>query len=277
MSRIVTDLSNAAYHADTSAVSHSRLSRLARNPSTFMAPMKQTPSMRWGTLVHAITLEAGTFAEHHAVMPEGLDKGKGAKERVSAFEAANAGKEVLDADEYRQLLDVRAAIYADAELGMLLSGPGKTEHSLFWTDEDTGIQCRCRPDYWRDDGIIVDLKSTASSEHHEFQRSAISYHYYSQAAFYYDGVTAVTGKAPNAFVFGAIEGKETPCIYIHGYAVEEEELAFGRRLYKSWLRDLKAYRELSDDCSKWPTKAPALRGIMRLGLPGWAKNEYGIK
>ena len=263
--RIITDLSNQEYHANKEAVSNSQLSRIARSPALFNAPFKTTPSLRWGTLVHGIVLEPGAFGELAAVMPDGLDKGKGSTARVEEFESKNAGKIVVSATEYRQLLDIRKTVFDDADAGELLTAPGRTEHSLFWEDEVTGVKCRCRPDFWRDDGIVVDLKTTADNSEHGFSRSALDYRYFSQAAFYWDGIKAVTGKAPDAFIFIAIEGKDDPAIFIETYNVEDEELDFGRACYRKTLETYKQCKA----AGAWPKKLA--HGIKRLRLPRWAE------
>ena len=263
--KIITDLTNREYHSNREAVSNSQLSRIARSPALFNAPSKTTPALRWGTLVHGIVLEPGEFLNLAAVMPEGLDKGKGKTERVEKFEAENSAKIVVTSTEYRQLLDIRKAVFEDADAGLLFTSPARTEHSLFWVDEATGVKCRCRPDFWRNDGIVVDLKTTADCSEYGFGRSAYDYRYFAQAAFYWDGIKAVTGTAPEAFIFVAVEGKESPEIFVESYNVEAEELEFGRACYRKTLQTYK-------DCKAsgvWPKKLKT--GIRKLKMPRWAE------
>lgn len=263
--KIIPDLSNADYHANTEAVSNSQLSRVLRSPATINAKMKQTPALRWGSLVHTYVLEEEKFKRDVAVMPDGLDSGKGAKARVEEFESQNAGKEIVSADEMIQLFTIRNAVWSDFDACRLLRMfNGRVEHSIFWEDEATGVKCRCRPDFWREDNIVVDLKTTTDSSSWSFGASAWEYGYDRQSAFYSDGIKAVTGSAPEAFVFIAIEGKEEPFIKVECYNVEPEVMAIGRSRYRSALE---IYKKCLD-AGSFPKKMNT--GIKPLILPKYA-------
>lgn len=243
MPDLITSLTNAAYHSHP-ALSNSRLSRFITSPRLLDVPMKPTPSLRWGTLVHTALLEPALFGQTVVAMPEGLDKGTGAKARVAEFEAAHAGKEIIDSAEAASLAAIVKRVTEDEFAMDLLGAPGRTEHSLFWDDEQTGIALRCRPDYWRNDGILVDVKTTADCSSWGFGKSALDYGYDRQAAIYWDGVTAVTGTAPTAFVFIAIEHSKTSGeTYVQCHNVEAETLMRGRERYRKGLADLKMCRE----------------------------------
>ena len=116
-------MNNAEYHANP-AVSNSTLSRFLQSPRLTRTPLKRTPSMRWGTLVHTFLLEPHMVATDWAVMPEGLDKGKGAKERKEQFAIESEGKEVVKHEEYESLVAIRDAVFADEFAGALLSDKG---------------------------------------------------------------------------------------------------------------------------------------------------------
>jgi len=263
--KIIEDLSNADYHANTEAVSNSQLSRVLRSPATINAKMKQTPSLRWGSLVHLFILEQHKFEREVAVMPDGLDSGKGAKARVEEFELQNAGREILSADEMVQLTAIRDAVYRDDDAVKLLLPSGRVEHSIFWEDKLTGVKCRCRPDLWRNDNIVVDLKTTSSGvDSWSFGASAWEYGYDRQSAFYADGILAVTGKPIDAFVFIAIEGKEEPMIQIECYNVEPAVMEIGRSRYRTALE---IYKKCLDSGS-FPKKM--VKGIKPLTLPKYA-------
>lgn len=263
--RIITDLTNQAYHADREAVSNSQLSRLIKSPSLIYAPVKQTPSLRWGTLVHAIILEADKFGETNAVMPEGLDSGKGAKARVEEFEAANPGKEIVTHEEMVQLNSIRKAVFADPDASLLLGSPARIEQSIFWEDKETGIKCRCRPDFWRNDNVVVDIKTTTDVSPWAFGASVWDWGYDRQAAFYSDGIEAVTGSAPEAFVFIAIEGKDEPNILIECHNAEQDVIQVGRTRYRKALQTLADCRRNNS----FPKKL--VPGIRKIVLPAYAR------
>lgn len=262
--RVVTDLSNQEYHSDKEAFSNSQLSRAMKSASLIYTPIKRTEALRWGTLVHSIILEPAKFLQEVVVMPAGLDEGKGAKARVAEFEAQNAGKEVISIEESDSLQAIREAVYADADAGWLLGNKGRAEDSYFWIDRETGVKCRCRPDFVCDNGFILDLKTTTDVSGWSFGRTAYEYRYDCQSAFYWDGFTEVTGKVPQGFVFIAIEGKEEPKILVECYNVEYDTLDYGRSRYKESLRLIKKWQE----DGHFPKKN--VSGIKTLRLPKYA-------
>ena len=247
-------MNNKEYHASP-AVSNSKLSRFLESPRLMNTPRKKSPSLRWGSLVHTIILEPQLVGSEWAVMPEGLDKGKGAKAREEEFEMASIGKEIVSHDEFVQLSAIAAAVQQDPEAASLLAGAGVNESSYFWTDEATGIPMRCRPDRYREDGLLVDVKTTASIEHYAFRRSVWDYGYDRQAALYIDGIEAMTKRKPIGFAFIAIEGKEAPEIFVQVYVMTEADIEVGRRRYRKGLDLMKQYQnEFGTDPATWPHK-----------------------
>jgi len=264
--RIVTGLSNKDYHSITEAVSNSQLSRIMKSPALLTAKTEPTPALRWGSLVHSIILEPEKFYSEIVVMPDGLDSGKGAKERVKEFEANNAGKEIITFEENEQLSAILKAVMDDADASNLLGHPARVENSLFWVDSATGVKCRCRPDFWRHDNIVVDLKTTKDSSAWSFGRSAWDYRYDAQCAFYWDGIEAITGNPPEAFIFIAIEGKEEPHLHIECFNVERDVLSLGRARYRD---SLNIYKECQSR-GVFPKKHFDT-GIKKLTLPKYAQ------
>lgn len=154
----------------------------------------------------------------------------------AAYDAANEGREILDPSDWTRIHSMRDAVNAHPSASKLLSAPGEAELSAYWEepifDPKTGEQVvdedgnpvyqlmRVRPDYWRHDGIIVDLKSTSPGGAHpeEFGRSVLDWRYYVQHPLYLRGAlkaldvqqfTSDGGfedfAAPRAFVFVAVE------------------------------------------------------------------------
>jgi len=247
-------MNNKEYHASP-AVSNSKLSRFLESPRLMNTPRKKTPSLRWGSLVHTIILEPQLIDGEWAVMPEGLDKGKGAKAREEEFLLANDGKEIVSHDEYLQLTAIRSAVHEDDEAAALLSGDGVNESSYFWEDPITGIPMRCRPDRYREDGLLVDVKTTPSIEHYAFRRSVWDYGYDRQSALYTDGIEVMTQRKPTGFAFIAIEGKEAPEIFVQVFVMSAADIETGRTRYRKGLAQMKAYQiEHGNEPANWPKK-----------------------
>jgi exodeoxyribonuclease VIII len=179
----------------------------------------------------------------------------------------NGHRTVLEPEEWDQLMSMRDAVMAHPMARALLTGkPGKAEQSVYWIDEKTGVLCRCRPDFWREDNIIVDLKTTEDASPEGFAKSIANWSYDTQDAFYTDGVLAATGKPLRAFVFLAVEKSarvvDGQALGVGVYQLDEAGRAIGRAKYQE---DLAVYAQ----CAKsniWPCYGDKITPI---SLPAW--------
>jgi hypothetical protein len=146
------------------------------------------------------------------------------------YEELTKGKKVLSESDWRITKAITSRVRKHPAASELLKY-GQAEQSIFWTDPDTGIQCKGRIDWLNDH--IVDLKSTTDASPEGFQRSISKYRYYVQAAMYVDGLYYTTGKECN-FVFAAWE-KHSPYASALYYATPEM-LEAGRQEYKRLLK-----------------------------------------
>ncbi len=267
---IYAGLSNAAYHAGP-GVSKSQLDKLAQSPFHYWAhyisgsppPRTETPAMRFGTAVHTAILEPDHFADW-IVLPD-LDgrtkEGKAAK-ALALQEAAVTGVEVISADDHAKVKAIADSFHAHKHLAALLDA-GHAELSVYWTDPDTGILCRCRPD-WLAPDCVLDLKTTEDASPRAFQRSAYGWRYWVQAAFYLDGLAA-NGIDGRRFVFAAIEKSQPHACA--GYAASEQLIAAGREEYRRLLVQLRQCHE----ADRWPGYAESLAV---LDLPAFANELF---
>lgn len=185
--------------------------------------------------------------------------------------ANNGHRTVLEPEEWDQLMNMRDAVMAHPIARALLTGkPGKAEQSVYWIDQATGVLCRCRPDFWRDDNLIVDLKTTEDASPEGFAKSIANWSYDTQDAFYTDGVLAATGKPLKAFVFLAVEKSarvvEGQPLGVAVYQLDEAGRELGRAKYRE---DLGIYAQ----CVKtgiWPCYGDKLKTI---SLPQWHMNK----
>lgn len=303
---VFASLSNAAYHGgpgiSKSGLDIVRRSPMHYQHSRTVL-REPTPDQRIGTLAHALILEPETVCDHYAtpfVAPEGalatVDEMKeqlkllglptgGKKAELSsrlldadpsvillddarATHAAAVGdRSIVTAEEMAQAEAIRDAVMAHPAAGKLLAaGAGVAELSCYWRDPEAGVLCRCRPDYWRHDGTIVDLKTARDASPSGFSGSINSWRYYAQAAYYLDGITqaraagGVDMTAPRAFVFVAVE-KVAP-FAVAVYHLDAQSVGIGRREYRE---DLAMYAEcLRTDV--WPGYGDKIQSI---SLPEW--------
>lgn len=139
---------------------------------------------------------------------------------------------------------------------------GTAERSIYWQDAETGIFCRGRMDYYREDlGIIFDLKSCMDARYSKFQKDILNYHYHQKAAWYLDGCRAV-GLPANGFAWLAIE-KEAP--YAIGlYMASDEMLQLGRSEMRVMLNQFAECQQ----SGIWPGYPDE---FCTIELPEWAR------
>ena len=150
-----------------------------------------------GSAAHTLLLGSGP---EPFVIDAADYKTKAAREQRDA--AYERGDVPLLPHEFDAVQEMVAAVRNHATAGELFS-EGKAEVSLFWTDPATGVPCRARPDWLRDDAI-VDLKTTNSVAPQHIAKSVADFSYHVQAALYLAGaihLELIPAIAPFYFVF----------------------------------------------------------------------------
>lgn len=245
------DTSNAAYHADLSALSSSSLKLLLKDPAAFKLKyidgIKEKEEYKVafedGTLTHAIILEPETIS-HYAVFP-GLRKAGNAWE---AFKAENADKICISA---AQMLRAEKLYKAHAALDVAnsLIRNGFPEHNMRGELQD--LKVKARADYIVPKQYIVDVKTTSQpSDIDMFKQTVLDYGYHLSAALYVDIADQVYG-VPHVFYWEVLSKVDNQC---HVYKASEETLAAGRNLVNQALLTYKR-------CAKsgiWLTEQPVV-------------------
>lgn len=261
----IYDIPAAEYH-QSPGLSKGGIDRLLSSPlhyyDHFLAPDREpstpTDAMIIGSAVHTATLEPDLFGPQYCCAPTGIDKRtKDGKAAWGAFVAENAGKVVLSADDFERVQKIAAAVRAHPTVQKILAD-GRAEQSVYWTDTDTGVLCRSRPD-WMRPGMLADLK-TCMDASQEFQRSIFNMGYHRQAAHYLDAVRA-HGDDHSNFVFIAVE-KSRP-FAVACYVLDDAAIALGRE-------ENRRAREIYARCMEtgvWPGY-PAQ--IQTISLPNYA-------
>lgn len=276
------DIPNADYHGGR-GISKSGLDLIARSPLHYKFARDSandngpTAAQRIGSAAHAMILEPQTFADLYAVAPDVDRRTKAGKETWAEFVAENDGKDLLTETEMDQLERMRDAVMAHpAAAGLLTSVPGMAEVSAYWRDPDTGLVCRCRPDFWRADGILVDLKTTDDASPEAFGKSIWNWRYHVQHPFYLDGcrlaieqgdpVTFRSGDVdltlppPTHFLFIVVEKKAPHAVAV--YKLDADSVALGERQYR---QDLATYAECTAS-GIWPAFGDS---IQQISVPDW--------
>lgn len=247
------------YHISP-GISKSGLDKIAVSPAHYIAnkerPQKPSEELLIGQATHTLTLEPEKFDAEFIVAPASLDRRTSAG-KAAALELEESGKKVLTADQFEKIEGMAKSVRANGLASELISN-GHAEVSANTVIEDVMVRGRC--DFLRNDGSLIDLKTTRSAHPKSFLKSIVEFRYHVQAAIYTDIFQANGVYVPD-FTFIAVEKFYPYAVGI--YQVDEDAIEHGRRLY---LRDLSVYRECLQS-KIWPSYPEE---IVTLRLPSWA-------
>jgi hypothetical protein len=255
---------SAPPYEDIDAANYSTIKLLGRSPKAYLHAKdnlgKREPSdtLTRGLAAHTAVLEPDRFLLDYVLWEGERRAGKFWDDFAARAKAEN--KTILRKQDYDFALRVREAVRSDPVAAPYLTS-GLHEATIVWTDGQTGIRCKGRPDFITADGLVVDLKTTRSVEAWAFQRQAAKLHYHAQAAFYCDGQEVLTGHPPRSIVI-AVESEEPHDVVV--YTLDDTVLAAGRDTYREWLAILKQCR----DAGRWPGYANG--AVMPFQLPSWS-------
>lgn len=261
------EISNDEYHS-SEGLSRSKLMTIRKSPyhywyehiNPYFIKPEISEAMIFGSAFHTLIMEQDNFNNDYFVM-EKIDRRTNAgKERYAIYQEENSHKTLLTCEIRHQLACMQTAFNQHPQARKFVE-QGEIEQSFYWTDIDTGIQCKARPDIWHAN-MIVDLKTTDSAHYRDFQASTYKYGYHIQAAMLQEAFKYTIDKHIDSFVFIACEKKPPYAIAV--YVMDESAIAHGLTEFKSMLRK---YKECFDK-NEWPSYETQF-----LTLPSYAKFE----
>lgn len=257
-----------AYHADPALSSSGARQLLAECPAKFAYDREHggraSKAMDFGTAAHLAVLGAGP----DLVIVDAPDyRSKQAQQQRD--EARAEGAIPLLPHEWDHVQAMAEAIRQHPVAGPLFApGSGRAEVSLFWTDPDTGVDCRARIDWLRHPVagrrlLIPDYKTTTDASPRGAAKAVAEYGYHMQADWYTEAVETA-GLAPDGAVFLLVlQEKSAP------YLVTVVQLD-ATALMLAGAKNAAA-RRLFADCSasgRWPGYADE---PLTISLPAWAE------
>jgi exodeoxyribonuclease VIII len=263
------DLDNDAYHWHK-AISRSGVVEFMKSPANYWnayhnddRPKKEsTQAMNFGTAFHTLMLEPHLFEKQFVVKPEQVflkDTDRETFDNYKAYMAklAKSKKIILSIDEMATLHHMKNSIEKHPQAMELISH-AKYEHSIFWTDEDTGLELKTRPDAWHHN-MTVDLKTIISADPRTFQSAMVSHGYHIQSAMMREGIRAATGDDILNHIFVCVE-KTFPFL-VSVYILDETALEAAHNTLRRVLSEIKFCYE----SNQWPGYE-----TQTIGLPNWA-------
>lgn len=238
------DMTNEAYHAHP-AISKTSLDMIEKDPQRLQWAKKcprdedKLKTFDFGDAMHAICLEPDRLKREFIAAPEFNRRTKDGKLAEAEFKQQHADKKILSAEEWKKLNLMFESVMAHPEARQIIEAEGQAETSWFWTDKETGIDCKCRPDKIVGPALI-DVKTTDTLE--KFQYSVIDYRYYVQDPFYRDGLIACDQEAEIMkflVIQKHIECGRYPVMVCY---LPHEAVSFGRLSYRRNLDQLAEYK-----------------------------------
>jgi hypothetical protein len=256
------NISHNDYHK-IEAVSNSYLSRLSKCPAAAKIPQEETPAMILGGAFHSLLLEGEVAFSYRFAVADAVDKRtKEGKAWWAKFQADNPDKTIISKDDLDNMQEMANAVIKHP-FAIKCLAEGRSEMSVFWVDEETGLYCKCRPDRIPDGdhGVIVDVKTTQNADKRAFAHTVNRYGYDRQAAFYIDGFNAECSAKVDAFIFIAVE--KDPPYKVGCYTLSEGDISVGRTKY----RELIAKERVCRENGEWPHYDD--EGLVELWMPNY--------
>ena len=263
---IYYDLSNEQYHSGP-GVSKSQLDDVAESPATYIwrknAPVdtEKLQALDMGTALHCLLLEPDEFDSRFIKAPDFNRRTNAGKAEEAEFlkNCADTGKTVIEYEDHRKLLLMRDSVMAHPDASKLLGQEGYSESSIYWTDEDTGELCRCRPDRMlRNYPIILDVKKVDGMG--RFESHVEEYRYHVQNAMYCDGYANQFGEQPEFYFIAVSSSIECGRYPVRVRPLKPDWIAAGHDLYR---RDLNTFHQCRIN-NEWHDLEPLIR-------PLWAR------
>lgn len=273
----IYEIDEAAYHgseicAGPSVSSSGLRTLLSECPAKFWwhSPLnpkreeRSKPGFDFGKAAHHFLLLGGDafFERFFITDPDLHPNTKEAKAQKA--QAIGEGKTFIGADDFEKIRAMAEALKAH-EFAWAAFANGRAEPTLAWQDAETGVWCRTRPDTLPNALThIPDYKTARSAKLADFQRDIRNYGYHMQAAWYLDGIEAVTGTKPQSFFF-VVQEKEAPFL-INVINLDTVAIEWGR------LQNRRALRLFAECLSagRWPGYS---EDVETVGLPNWALRE----
>ena len=173
-------ISNEDYHADA-ALGSTGVKSLLKSPLGFWCnssfnPVKSenktSAAMKLGTAYHTLILEPEKF-----------------NYEIIAGTKTTTKEGCLAEAEHNQLKAMQEMLNSKSYHSALFKG-GYPEVSVFWTDKETGIPCKCRFDYWKPH-FVTDLKTMTSIDDKNVRYQVRDFGYQLSAAMYMAGTNAL--------------------------------------------------------------------------------------
>ena len=272
-------MTNAEYRSNP-AISRSELFKIGKSPLHFKYERENPPepsaALIFGQAFHKFVLEPDGFDEEFAVAPNVDRRTRAGKEAWASFvDSTPPWVQQISQDDFVAIQGMRDALMENRHAKFLIKS-SQHELPLFWKDELSGEECKCRLDMFLGDGkqrIVSDLKSCTSAETEAFMRDVIKYGYDLQVFQYLDGVAHNYGppkdpENPDTFIFIAVE--KTPPYAVNVMQADKYILMRGEALFREYIG---TYHDCKESGNWWSYNGH-FGNINILSLPAYLRKDF---
>lgn len=279
---IYTDITIEDYHANATHISSTQIKIAKRSLKEYYwvkeGKIKQEDKtcFSFGNAFELALLDKSGFAEKVAIKEDSkwiaealaikaYDKPRSSghyQKRLAEFEEANKGKYIINdtgKESWETIQAMLESCYADKVIQGLIRN---TEYqlSLFWTDDQTGVQLKTRPDICkRQKQVLINVKTTEDGSPKGFSKDLANFDYPLQACMEISGCLAT----------GAMEKVDA-----YYWLVVEKVAPYNATVYQFDESDIKASMVELDFIIEKIRKAREEK--MFPGYSDRADNKYGI-
>lgn len=274
------EMSNEEYHQKQPGISSSMLKTMKKSPAHFWArhldperSRDESPILIFGRAAHALVLEGQeAFNKEFVLAPNRAKRSNADKEFWAEFTEVNKDKDIIKVADYELIKKMADKMNQHPAAKPILEDESAVaEYSGFWVDEDTGLLCKFRPDWWiqRGHSAIIDYKTTVDASPDGFSRQIHNYGYGHSAAWYLEGLLNTTGEKCDNFVFLAQEKTPEQGFAVAVYVLDEEVIELCRNVNKILLR------RIADALHKNEWHGYNNDEITQISLPPWGMTLIG--
>ena len=172
---------------------------------------------------------------------------------------------VIKKEMWNKCHSMRDSVLNHPQISSLFDN-GRPEVSAWGQHAATKLLTKCRCDWLRSDGIVIDLKTSVSSSPDGFSLECAKYNYALQQSHYMNTLSTA-GYQQKEFLFVVVE-KEPPFL-CQCYVLDEHSVRIAEQTYHKTLQHI--CRCHNDD--KWPSYTDDTA----LSLPIWKLNEMDFR
>lgn len=291
---IHTDIDIKAYHANTSHISATSIKEAKSSLKQFdwhrrgLMPKSEGLHFDFGNAFELALLDKAGFEKSVAIEQQEYwialaNEGRAEKytnprnsarykAEVSKFESENIGKYIIP-DKGKQSFEaiehMLTSCYSDPTIKKLIEGM-EYQLSLFWTDEQTGLNLKTRPDICqRKKNVVVNLKTANDGSPKKFTRDLVDYDYPLQACVEISGCLATGLMSQVDNYFWLVVEKEAP-YNATIYEFDKADIALCMDAYDYLLHKIAKAKE-ENVYPGYTDEADNRHGILQANIPGYYK------